>query len=117
MISGSLLKNFLSGLIILLVLTSIPFAFGQINLGQPALVKDVMVTIKENGEVNVVHEIKGSSKTVSFSAVKGELSNLKVNDVDGNEVQHGTMGGDPLGIMLFPSQNDVLNYYILMGLE
>lgn len=111
--SDFLLKNFLSGLIIFLVLTTMPYAFGQITLGEPALVKDMEVTIKEDGMVHVVHTIQRSGDTVTFSSVKGDVSNISVVDVEGNEIQHATTGGDSMGIMIFPSRNDVLVEYDL----
>jgi len=107
------LKNFLYISIIFVTVMSMPLAFGQITLGEPALVTDVQVNITKEGQVHVIHELKGSSKTVTFSSIKGDVSNLKAIDVDGNEVQHATTGGESIGIMVFPSRNDVLVEYDL----
>ncbi len=107
------LKNFLPILIIFFTVMSMPIAFGQITFGEPALVTDVKVTITKEGKVHVIHELKGSSNTVTFNSIKGDVSNLKVIDVDGNELQYATTGGESIGIMVFPSRSDILVEYDL----
>lgn len=68
----------------------------------------VKITIDEEGIAHVVHEVKGSTKTLQIDAYEGNMGNLSVTDRDGNEVQYLTLEKYPIAIVLPPSGNDMI---------
>ena len=56
----------------------------------------------------MVHEVKGSTKTLQIDAYEGNMDNLSVTDRDGNEVQYLTLEKYPIAIVLPPSGNDMI---------
>ena len=76
----------------MVLVSSIPLISAQITLGDPADQKLVKITINEQGEVHVLHEILDSNKVVQINTIEGTLSNLKVIDIKGNDVEYGTTG-------------------------
>ena len=101
-------------LIALVLISSIPLVSAQITLGDPANQKLVKITINEQGEVHVLHEILDSNKVVQINTIEGTLSNLKVIDIKGNDVEYGTTGlGNTTGITIFSSEEDVIIEYDL----
>ncbi len=68
----------------------------------------VKITIDEGGIAHVVHEVKGSKKTLQIDAYEGKMENLSVTDKDGNEVQYLTLEKQPIAIVLPPSGNDMI---------
>lgn len=98
----------------MIIISSIPIVSAQLTFGSPADQKLVKITINQQGEVHVLHEIQDSRNTIQFNAIEGTLSNLKVNDIKGNDVQYGTTGfGNTTGITIFPSKNNVVIEYDL----
>lgn len=90
------------------LLFSISEAFGQMTFGGTPQ-QTIEVRIDENGIAHVTHEVIGSSKTTQqVETIAGTMSNLSVTDVDGNEIQYLTLEKYPIGIVLTPSNNDVV---------
>lgn len=107
------MKIFFS-LIALVLFSSIPLVSAQISIGSPAEQKLVKITIDQQGKVHVLHEIRDSNKPVQMNTIKGTLSNLKVIDIKGNDVEYGTTGlGNTTGITIFSSKNTVVIEYDL----
>lgn len=90
------------------MLLSMSQAFAQeITLGAIPE-QTVKITIDEEGIAHVVHEVKGSTKTLQIDAYEGNMGNLSVTDRDGNEVQYLTLEKYPIAIVLPPSGNDMI---------
>ena len=97
----------------LIFLTSFTQVFGQqISLGEPAS-QTVEITISENGEVRVIHDVQKSNNISQIDLVEGKFSNLKVVDVEGNDVQHAMLSAEKVGITIFPTREDVIVEYDL----
>ena len=98
----------------LILISSIPLISAQITIGDPADQKLVKITINEKGEVHVLHEIRHSNHVVQIKTIEGTLSNLKVIDIKGNDVEYGTTGVESTtGITIFSSEEDVIIEYDL----
>ena len=108
------MKKIYCSLIALVLISSIPLVSAQISLGDPADQKLVKITIDEQGEVHVLHEIRDSKNVVQINTIEGTLSNLKVIDIKGNDVEYGTTGlGSTTGITIFSSEDDIIIEYDL----
>ena len=68
----------------------------------------VKIRIDEGGIAHVVHEVKGSTKTLQIDAYEGNMTNLSVTDKGGSEVQYLTLEKYPVSIVLPPSGNDMI---------
>ena len=68
----------------------------------------VEIRIDEEGIAHVVHEVKGSTKTLQIDAYEGNVTNLSVTDKGGNEVQYLTLEKYPISVVLPPSGNDMI---------
>lgn len=68
----------------------------------------VEIRIDEEGIAHVVHEVKGSTKTLQIDAYEGNMTNLLVTDKGGNEVQYLTLEKYPISVVLPPSGNDMI---------
>ena len=98
----------------LVFISFIPLVSAQLTLGDTADQKVVKITINEQGKVHVFHEIHDSKKAVQINTIEGTLSNLKVIDIKGNDVEYGTTGfGNTTGITIFSSKDDVIIEYDL----
>jgi hypothetical protein len=107
-------KIFYSLIVLTIVISSLPIVSAQITLGEPAIQKLIEITIDEQGEVHVLHEVRKSQKVVQVDTIDGTISNIKVIDVEGNDVEYGTIGIENVtGITIFPSQEDVIIEYDL----
>ncbi len=108
------MKKIFCSLIALVLISFIPLVSAQISIGDPADQKLVKITIDKQGKVHVLHEIRDSKKAVQINTIEGTLSNLKVIDVKGNDVEYGTTGlGNTTGITIFSSKDDVIIEYDL----
>ncbi len=108
------MKKIFCSLIALVLISCIPLVSAQISIGDPADQKLVKITIDKQGKVHVLHEIRDSKKAVQINTIEGTLSNLKVIDVKGNDVEYGTTGlGNTTGITIFSSKDDVIIEYDL----
>ncbi|MEX1996514.1 MAG: hypothetical protein WD884_03955 [Nitrosopumilaceae archaeon] len=102
------MRKLLTIVIISGMLLSMSQAFAQeITLGAIPE-QTVKITIDEEGIAHVVHEVKGSTKTLQIDAYEGNMGNLSVTDRDGNEVQYLTLEKYPIAIVLPPSGNDMI---------
>ena len=90
------------------MLLSMSQAFAQeITLG--AVPEQIVeITMDEEGIAHVVHEVKGSTKTLQIDTYEGNMVNLSVTDKDGSEVQYLTLEKYPITIVLPPSGNDMV---------
>ena len=68
----------------------------------------VEIRIDEEGIAHVVHEVKGSTKTLQIDVYEGNMTNLLVTDKGGNEVQYLTLEKYPISVVLPPSGNDMI---------
>ena len=109
------LKSIFLIVIFCVSLAIISTADAQLGIGSPAQQKKVEVTIGEEGQVHVLHEVKKSNSAKSVRLIEGTMTNLQVIDVDGNEIEHGVsggFGGDAI-VTLFPTSEDVIIEYDL----
>ena len=108
------LKIIFGAITTLILLSSIPLVAAQLTIGEPAAQKSIVVTISEEGDVHVQHEVARSSTVTQLQTIAGTLTNLSVKDVNGDEVDHGTSGLEGIsGVTIFPSREDVLIEYEL----
>lgn len=102
---------------VLVLFALIPFVqqgFAQISLGIPATQDDVRVTITEDGKVHVVHTIASNVKAQQLELINGTVSELKVTDEEGNEVEFAKVGvEDVSSVTIFPTQERVIVEYDL----
>jgi len=101
-------------LAVLMITSLAPLVNAQLSLGEPALHKLITITIDDQGDVHVIHEINEVRSTVYMDTIKGTVSNLNATDVEGNKVEFGTSGLESTTrITIFSSQDDVLIEYDL----
>ncbi len=102
---------------VLILFALIPFVqqgFAQISLGIPATQDDVRVTIAEDGKVHVIHTIASNVKAQQLELINGTVSELKVTDEEGNEVEFAKVGvEDVSSVTIFPTQERVIVEYDL----
>ena len=107
------LKKITFTILAIVLFSSFPQLFAQqISLGDPAN-QDLEISITENGEVHVIHNIVKSSKVQQVMFVNGTYSDLKVTDVDGNEPTYSVITSPNEFITLFPTSKDVIVEYDL----
>lgn len=86
----------------------------QLSIGSPADQQNVIVTISNDGQVEVIHEIKRTSTPRSLEAIRGVVSNVTVTDMEGNEKQFGTSAfEETTHLTIFPTSENVLVKYKL----
>jgi hypothetical protein len=101
-------------LAVLMIASLIPLVNAQLSLGEPALHKLITITIGDQGDVHVIHEINEVRSPVHVDTIKGTVSNVNVTDVEGNNVEFGTTGLESItGITVFSSQDNVIIEYDL----
>jgi len=92
----------------------VPQGFAQISLGIPATQVDVRVTISEDGKVHVVHKIASNTKAQQLDLIEGTVSDLKVTDEDGNDIEFAKVGVEDIsGVTIFPTRERVIVEYDL----
>jgi len=107
------LKKITFTILTIILFSSFPQLFAQqISLGDPAN-QDLEISITENGEVHVIHNIVQSSNIQQVMFVNGTYSDLKVTDVDGNEPTYSVITSPNEFITLFPTSKDVIVEYDL----
>ena len=115
------LKKITFTILTIVLFSSFPQLFAQqISLGDPAN-QDLEISITEDGEVHVIHNILKSNKVQQVLFVNGTYSNLKIYDVDGNEPTYSlvTSSANELitstneFISLFPTSKNVIVEYDL----
>jgi hypothetical protein len=105
----------------IVLFSSFPQLFAQqISLGDPAN-QDLEISITENGEVHVIHNIVKSSKAQQVLFVNGTYSNLKIYDDEGFEPTYSLVTAPTNELItstnefisLFPTSKDVIVEYNL----
>ncbi len=92
----------------------IPGVYAQLSLGEPAQHKLITITITDQGNVHVIHEINKPRSIVEVKTIEGTVSNVNVTDIEGNKVEFGISGLESIaGITVFSSQDDVVIEYDL----
>ena len=92
----------------------IPVVYAQLSLGEPAQHKLITITITDQGDVHVIHEINKPRSVVDVKTIEGIVSNVNVTDIEGNNVEFATTGLESIaGITVFSSQDDVIIEYDL----
>src|SRR3989338_1999100 len=108
------LKIIVSVLILFVLVSLAPQGFAQISLGIPATQEDVRVTIDEDGKVHVVHKIASNTQAQQLNLIKGSVSDLKVTDEDGNDVEFAKVGVENIdSVTIFPTKERVIVEYDL----
>ena len=113
------MKNFLSLLVIPILVLAGTQAFGQqVTMGVPP--QEVLkVTIDETGTAHVTHVVNSTVanfKPIQVDTISGNLDNLTVTDSSGNPVEYGKMQKIPLSIIINASQrNETLIKYNLVN--
>lgn len=99
---------------VLMISSLIPIVYAQISLGEPADHKLITITITEQGDVHVIHEINKPRGVVDVETIEGTVSNVNVTDIEGNMIEFGITGVESItGVTVFSSQDDVLVEYDL----
>jgi len=107
------LKKIIVAIVVVILITLIPQVVAQqISIGEPAR-QTLEISINEEGDVHVIHNVDNSNKVKQVKFVTGTLSNLKIIDVEGNEPQYAIVGGESGSITLFPTREDVIIEYDL----
>jgi len=110
----SSLKIIFSVLVLFVLVSFVPQGFAQISLGIPATQADVRVTIGEDGKVYVVHKIASSTKAQQLDLIEGTVSDLKVVDEEGNDVEFAKVGVEDVNsVTIFPTKERVTVEYEL----
>jgi len=92
------------------VLTSIlstSVAFGQVSVGEPPN-EDLVISIDENGTAHVTHNVIGPLlNPVQVDMITGNMTNFSVTDQNGGQVQYSTVSGQPMAVLLLPSDRNM----------
>ena len=108
------LKIIVSVLILFVLVSFVPQGFAQISLGDPANQLDVRVIIGEDGKVHVIHEIASNTKAQQLDLIEGTVSDLKVADEDGNDIEFAKVGVEDISsVTIFPTKERVIVEYDL----
>lgn len=98
---------------LVILVTSLPTIFAQqISVGKPAEHISLQITISQEGDIHVKHLVKKDKTVIQVNTISGTVSNLKVNDVKGNEIQYAEIVGD-IGVAIFPTDENVIVEYDL----
>ena len=92
------------------MLIIIPTAHGQIKT-EDSLQKSVRVEINSLGDVKVIHEIKKQNEPKQLDLLDGTITNLRVNNEDGDEFSFGLLNEN--SIMILPSDEKLIVTYDL----
>ena len=108
------LKIIVSVLILFVLVSFVPQGFAQISLGVPAIQMDVSITIEEDGKVHVVHKIASNTQAQQLNLIEGSVSDLKVTDEDGNDIEFAKVGVEDISsVTIFPTKERVIVEYDL----
>jgi predicted secreted protein with PEFG-CTERM motif len=91
-------------------------AFAQeIKIGEPA-VQQVSIRISENGDAHVTHEVKKTKTPKQVEFLSPDFTNFTIIDDEGAEPMYAEAGGENPGIVLFPTNEDVIIEYDIEGI-
>ena len=98
--------------IILLILVIPSVSAQQVNIGEKANQKSVIVTINETGDVHVVHTVNSANTPKQVELIDGEIQNLIITNNEG-EQKAVTIIGNNDAVIIFPSGSDSIIEYDL----
>ncbi|KAF6243046.1 hypothetical protein C6988_04980 [Nitrosopumilus sp. b1] len=108
------MKKLLAAFVFIMIISAIPQSFSQLGIGEKAYQKSLDITIGADGKVHVVHELYPNSRPTSLTTINGEIINLKVTDLEGEEKEHGVSEGEQnIVLSIFPSKTGILIEYDL----
>jgi hypothetical protein len=99
--------------IFLILIVSTSILFTSVALGQQFSAgekpnEDIVVTIDENGTAHVVHNVQGPiTNPVQVDMITGNMTNFSVTDQNGGSVQYSTLSGQPMAVLLLPSNTNM----------
>ena len=89
----------------------------EISIAGPANQKNVEVFISSDGTVSVRHIVGGVGVPAQLDFIDGVVSDVKVSDFRGEDVQFGIIGGD-IGVTLLPNTGEqIVEYRLVDALE
>jgi len=104
-----MLKKFLI-LFPILIISVIPLALAQeISLGTPAD-QEIKILVQPPNS-HVIHKIKSSNTIQEVIPILENFSNLKVTNINGEEVQFGTVHAKNVVFSIFPTNQEVIVEY------
>jgi hypothetical protein len=99
--------------IFLILVVSISILFGtvafaqQLSMGEKPK-EDIVVTIDENGNAHVVHQVQMNKvNATQVDLISGNLSNLSVTNQNGGPVQYSTISQSHMAVLIFPADRDM----------
>ncbi|RDJ31951.1 MAG: hypothetical protein DWQ18_00635 [Crenarchaeota archaeon] len=108
------MKKLLAVFVFIMIISVIPQSFSQLGIGEKAYQKSLDITIGADGKVHVVHELYPNSRPTSLTTIDGEITNLKVTDLEGEKKEHGISEGEQnIVLSIFPSKTGILIEYDL----
>jgi len=99
-------------LILILIIIPLPQVFAQVSFAPLANQISVNITIGSDSEVHVVHLIQKSSAVKQVNTITGTVQELKVTDVNSDDIQYAVIGNNQ-GVTIFPTKENVIVEYDL----
>ena len=99
-------------IIVLLILVIPSVSAQQVNIGEKANQKSVIVTINETGDVHVIHIVNSANTPKQVELIDGEIQNLIITNEEGKEKAITTIGNND-AVIIFPSRSDSIIEYDL----
>ena len=99
-------------LILILIIIPLPQVFAQVSFAPLANQISVNITIGSDSEVHVVHLIQKSSAVKQVNTITGTVQELKVTDVNSDDIQYAVIGNNQ-GVTIFPTKENIIVEYDL----
>ncbi len=93
-------------LIVILIIIPLPQVLAQVSIAPLAKQISVNITIGSDGEVHVVHLIRQSSSITQVNTITGTVHELKVTDVNDDDIQYAVIGNNQ-GVTIFPTKENM----------
>jgi len=112
-------QKIISTILIFTLISVIPTAYGQFNLGSEAKQESIELKINLDGEINVKHIVSSSNMPASVLLFEGEIKNLIVTNDLGEEINSGTANDvkGNLSVLVLPSEQNTIITYNLKNME
>jgi len=112
-------QKIISTILIFTLISVIPTAYGQFNLGSEAKQESIELKINLDGEINVKHIVASSNMPASVLLFEGEIKNLIVTNDLGEEINSGTANDvkGNLSVMVLPSEQSTTIEYNLKNMN
>lgn len=104
--------NIITCFLVLLLVLALPQVSAQTDSVNPASQKSVQVTIDDEGNVEVVHQIRNSNEPQELEFVKGTVSNVEFIDKIGRHEPMDVLEGTD-HIVILPNQGELFVKYDL----